>query len=102
MENYNESSSKTARPGARVRPDIWKLLAVLALAIIAICSIIATVTLGRISERIEGLYNVTALPHCYLSPNDPRRREIQRNWGSEPTTEGACDAETRTREGVPD
>lgn len=98
METFDDTPGRTARPGARTRPDLWRPLAALALAIIALCSIIATVTLGRISDRIEGLYNVTALPHCYLSPNDPRRRDIQRNWGTEPTTEGACDAETRAAE----
>lgn len=72
---------------------MWKLLGALALAIIAICAIVSTVTLARISERLEGLYNVTAKPHCYLSPNDPRRRDIERAWGSEPTSEGTCDTE---------
>ena len=95
MDRFTETSTEThAKPG--IKPDLWRLLALLALGINAICAIISTIVLGKISERIENLYNVTAKPHCYLSPNDPRRREIERNWGSDPTTQGACDAEAKT------
>jgi hypothetical protein len=86
-------TSPTRARDARAKPDLWKLIAALALAIIAICAVISTVTLAKISERIENLYNVTARPHCYLSPNDPRRRDIERSWGTEPTSEGTCDTE---------
>lgn len=96
METFDKSST-TAR-SLRAKPDLWKLLGALALAIIAICAIISTVTLGKISEKIENLYNVTAKPHCYLSPNDPRRRDVERNWGTEPTSEGTCDTEIIRRD----
>ncbi|RIX27404.1 hypothetical protein [Sphingomonas edaphi] len=78
-----------------MRYDPLKMIAAVALAVIAICAIIATITLGQIRERTEDLYNVTAKPHCYLSPNDPRRRDIERSWGTEPTSEGTCDTEVR-------
>ena len=80
-----------------MRRDPLKLIAVFALSIIAICAVVATVMIGQIRERTDDLYNVTAKPHCYLSPNDPRRREIERDWGREPTAEGTCDADPDIR-----
>ena len=81
--------------GYTMRADLPKLLAVGAILIIALCAIISTITLLQIRTDLKGLYNVTAKPHCYLSPNDPRRRDIERQWGKEPTTEGACEKERR-------
>lgn len=95
MDTFDHSTTTSAGATARVKPDVWRLLAALALGIIALCAVISTVLLGRISDRIEKLYNVTAQPHCYLSPNDPRRRDIERNWGTEPTSVGACDESTK-------
>ncbi len=94
MQGINDTSTEP-RLNARVKPEIWRTLAALALAIIAICAIISTITLAKMSERIENLYNITAKPHCYLSPNDPRRRDIERNWGSDPTSQGACDGDIK-------
>jgi hypothetical protein len=94
MQGLNDTPTEH-RLTPRGKPDLWQMLAALALAIIAICAIISTITLGKISERVENLYNVTAKPHCYLSPNDPRRREIERSWGRDPTSQGSCDAETK-------
>lgn len=76
-----------------MRPEALRLISTIALVIIAICAIIATITLGQIRTKTNDLYNVTAKPHCYLSPNDPRRREIERGWGTQPTSQGICDRE---------
>ena len=78
-----------------MRADTPKLIAVAAVVVIALCAIISTVTLVNMNKRVGDLYNVTAKPHCYLSPNDPRRREIERGWGTEPTSEGTCDKDNR-------
>ena len=74
-----------------MRADVSKLVTTIALIVIALCAIISTVAILQVRADVARLYNVTAKPHCYLSPNDPRRRDIERQWGSEPTTEGACD-----------
>ncbi len=78
-----------------MRTDRAKLIAVAAAVVIALCAVVSTIALLQMNKRVRDLYNVTAKPHCYLSPNDPRRREIERDWGKEPTTEGACDRENR-------
>jgi len=79
-----------------MRPDLPKLIVPLALLVISLCAIISTVAILQMRADVVRLYNVTAKPHCYLSPNDPRRRDIERHWGTEPTAEGTCDKE-RTR-----
>ena len=76
-----------------MREDLAKLVAPIALLVIALCAIISTVVLLQIAADTKRLYNVTAKPHCYLSPNDPRRTQIERQWGKEPTSEGTCDEE---------
>ena len=78
-----------------MRFDVPKMITTIALVVIAICAVIGTILLGKINDRTEDLYNVTAKPHCYLSPNDPRRREIERDWGNQPTTDGVCEEDAR-------
>jgi hypothetical protein len=73
-----------------MRDNLPKLVPTIALIVIALCALVMTVTVLQISANVQRLYNVTAKPHCYLSPNDPRRRDIERQWGTQPTTEGAC------------
>ena len=75
-----------------MRSDALRLVNTVALIVIAICAVVATIMLSQLRQRTNDLYNVTAKPHCYLSPNDPRRREVERNWGTEPTSQGTCDA----------
>jgi len=74
-----------------MRADLPKLVTTIALIVIALCAIVSTVAVLQMRADVKRLYDVTAKPHCYLSPNDPRRRDIERQWGTEPTTEGACD-----------
>ena len=78
-----------------MRADLPKLATTIALIVIALCAVISTIALLQIRADTTRLYNVTAKPHCYLSPNDPRRRNIEREWGTQPTSEGVCDKEAR-------
>lgn len=74
-----------------MRDDLPKLIPAIALVVIALCALVITIAVLQIRTDVKGIYNITAKPHCYLSPNDPRRRDIERQWGTQPTTEGACD-----------
>ena len=76
-----------------MRAELPKLMTTLALFVIAVCAVISTVAVLQMRADVKLLYNVTAKPHCYLSPNDPRRRDIERQWGSAPTSTGICDNE---------
>ena len=76
-----------------MRPEVFKMVNTVALVVLAICAIISTVLLGQLRAQTRELYNVTAKPPCYLSPNDARRREIEKAWGTQPTSEGTCDTE---------
>ena len=76
-----------------MKAELPKLLTTIVLAVVVLCVVISTITLLQMRADMKRLYNVTAKPHCYLSPNDPRRRDIEKQWGSEPTSEGTCDKE---------
>jgi hypothetical protein len=80
-----------------MRADLPKLVTTGALIVIALCAIISTVAVLQIRSQLAHLYNITAKPHCYLSPNDPRRREVEKQWGTEPTSEGTCDDDEGAR-----
>jgi len=74
-----------------MRADTPKLVAIAAVLVIAICAIISTVILLEMNARVKHLFNVTAKPHCYLSPSYPLRRAIESEWRKEPSAEGTCD-----------